>query len=47
MTGELGTNKSICILATVVVCFAILWPGIFYPMLKGSLSSKDDIGTVQ
>lgn len=37
-TTELSKSKSICILAIVVCCFAILWPKIFLPMLQSALS---------
>ncbi len=37
-TTELSKSKSICILAVVVGCFAILWPKIFLPMFQSALS---------
>ena len=37
-TTELGTQKTVLILATVAGCFALLWPQIFYPMLTTSLT---------
>ncbi|XP_065215015.1 uncharacterized protein LOC135841772 isoform X3 [Planococcus citri] len=42
MAHEISTGKSICILGTVIACFAVLWPNIFYPMLKGSVSVSSD-----
>ena len=36
--SELSKSKSLCILAVVVSCFAILWPKIFLPMLQSALS---------
>lgn len=43
MAQDLSRGKSACILAVVVGCFAILWPSIFHPLLKGSiLPSRDD-----
>ncbi|XP_026813991.1 resistance to inhibitors of cholinesterase protein 3-like isoform X3 [Rhopalosiphum maidis] len=38
MATEISQSKTICILAVVAGCFAILWPSLFYPMLKGSFA---------
>lgn len=42
MPSDITPGKSICILGTVIACFAVLWPNIFYPMLKGSVSVSSD-----
>ncbi|XP_065572318.1 uncharacterized protein LOC136034814 isoform X2 [Artemia franciscana] len=33
--SEISRAKTIFILATVIGCFAVLWPKVFYPMLQG------------
>ncbi|VVC40799.1 Hypothetical protein CINCED_3A018757 [Cinara cedri] len=38
MPAEISQSKTICILAIVAGCFAVLWPSLFYPMLKGSFA---------
>ncbi|XP_060869020.1 resistance to inhibitors of cholinesterase protein 3 isoform X3 [Metopolophium dirhodum] len=40
MATEISQSKTICILAVVAGCFAILWPSLFYPMLKGSFAPQ-------
>ncbi|XP_022180249.1 uncharacterized protein LOC111040612 isoform X2 [Myzus persicae] len=44
MATEISQSKTICILAVVAGCFAILWPSLFYPMLKGSFAPQTHIG---
>ncbi|XP_026813990.1 uncharacterized protein LOC113554373 isoform X2 [Rhopalosiphum maidis] len=44
MATEISQSKTICILAVVAGCFAILWPSLFYPMLKGSFAPPTHTG---
>ncbi|CAH1708946.1 unnamed protein product [Aphis gossypii] len=44
MATEISQSKTICILAVVAGCFAILWPSLFYPMLKGSFAPQTHTG---
>lgn len=44
MPTEISKSKTICILAIVVGCFAVLWPSLFYPMLKGSFAPQTHTG---
>lgn len=44
MATEISQSKTICILAIVAGCFAILWPSLFYPMLKGSFAPHSNTG---
>lgn len=44
MATEISQSKTICILAIVAGCFAILWPSLFYPMLKGSFAPHTPTG---
>ncbi|XP_025194750.1 uncharacterized protein LOC112594268 isoform X2 [Melanaphis sacchari] len=44
MATEISQSKTICILAVVAGCFAILWPSLFYPMLKGSFAPPPHTG---
>ncbi|XP_011494457.1 PREDICTED: uncharacterized protein LOC105359541 [Ceratosolen solmsi marchali] len=37
ITTEFGPRKTVLILAIVAGCFAMLWPKIFYPMLRASV----------
>jgi len=46
MATEISQSKTICILAVVAGCFAILWPSLFYPMLKGSFAPPTHTGKV-
>ncbi|PNF40076.1 hypothetical protein B7P43_G11521 [Cryptotermes secundus] len=41
MAVEFGTGKTICILAIVAGCFAVLWPKLFYPMLQASVNTRN------
>jgi hypothetical protein len=47
MAVEFGTGKTICILAIVAGCFAVLWPKLFYPMLQASISTRNPIDNSQ
>ncbi|XP_063239196.1 resistance to inhibitors of cholinesterase protein 3 isoform X2 [Bacillus rossius redtenbacheri] len=47
MAVEFGTGKTVLILATVVGCFAVLWPKLFYPMLLAALSQKPSLDSSQ
>jgi len=47
MAVEFGTGKTICILAIVAGCFAVLWPKLFYPMLQASISTRIPIDNSQ
>lgn len=42
MVHELSPGKTVCILAIMVGCFAMLWPNIFYPLLKSSVLHPAD-----
>lgn len=44
MATEISQSKTICILAIVAGCFAVLWPSLFYPMLKGSFTPHSHTG---
>ncbi|VVC40794.1 Hypothetical protein CINCED_3A018757 [Cinara cedri] len=44
MPAEISQSKTICILAIVAGCFAVLWPSLFYPMLKGSFAPHTQTG---
>lgn len=44
MATEISQSKTICILAVVAGCFAVLWPSLFYPMLKGSFAPHVQTG---
>ncbi|KAL5243852.1 hypothetical protein ACI65C_011262 [Semiaphis heraclei] len=44
MATEISQSKTVCILAVVAGCFAILWPSLFYPMLKGSFAPHTHTG---
>lgn len=44
MATEISQSKTICILAIVAGCFAVLWPSLFYPMLKGSFTPHTHTG---
>jgi len=44
MATEISQSKTICILAVVAGCFAVLWPSLFYPMLKGSFAPHAQTG---
>lgn len=44
MPTEISKSKTICILAIVAGCFAVLWPSLFYPMLKGSFAPHTQTG---
>ncbi|XP_022180250.1 resistance to inhibitors of cholinesterase protein 3 isoform X3 [Myzus persicae] len=46
MATEISQSKTICILAVVAGCFAILWPSLFYPMLKGSFAPQTHIDNI-
>jgi hypothetical protein len=47
MAVEFGTGKTICILAIVVGCFAVLWPKLFYPMLQASVNARNPVDNSQ
>jgi hypothetical protein len=47
MAVEFGTGKTICILAIVAGCFAVLWPKLFYPMLQASITTRSPIDNSQ
>jgi len=47
MPTEISQSKTICILAIVVGCFAVLWPSLFYPMLKGSFAPQTHTGELK
>lgn len=47
MVTEISQSKTICILAIVAGCFAILWPSLFYPMLKGSFAPHSHTGKLK
>jgi hypothetical protein len=47
MAVEFGTGKTICILAIVAGCFAVLWPKLFYPMLQASVNTRNPIDNSQ
>ncbi|XP_050526033.1 uncharacterized protein LOC126896907 isoform X2 [Daktulosphaira vitifoliae] len=44
MASEISQGKTICVLAVVAGCFAVLWPSLFYPMLKGSFGPQHQTG---
>lgn len=37
---DIGPRKTMFILVVVIGCFSILWPKVFYPMLKGNAEQQ-------
>ncbi|GAB6026996.1 hypothetical protein CHUAL_013662 [Chamberlinius hualienensis] len=44
VTTEMGSGKTVIVLAVVVGCFGVLWPRVFYPMMQSAFLSNNAKG---